>query len=237
MKSKKYSGPQSQHKLRKTLINELQRDQLTNKLEEIFPASVRFFHWGFAISLTVIILTGYILHQPLPFLALPYSKVFVLHVSFGWLASALFVFRFVDMLLRKDTTLIPSSQEVKSLRSLFAYYLFFRSNLPPYGHYNIGQKIVFGSWFLLFPFLVFISLASYWAGEHLDWVIKILGGIQILRMIKFTGTIYLTSTILLHIFLSLTENLSRLQAMITGYEQKPPINKNSQIGYGTRYKP
>jgi len=225
--NKKSQNSQLQLKLRKPVMKELHKENLIGRLGVGHPAPVRFFHWGFALSLTGIILSGLILHQPLPFLALPYGKVFVVHVSFGWLASAFFIFRLVDMLLRKDKTLLLSWQDIKNLPKLFAYYLFLRPSLPPYGQYDPGQKLIFGSWFLLFPFLVFISLASYWAGEHLDWVLKFLGGIQVLRMIKFTGAIYFISTILLHIYLSLTEDLSRLQSMVTGYEQKPP-EKNPQ---------
>lgn len=220
--NKKSQGSQPKLKLRKPVLNELEKEKLTQKVVESHPAPVRFFHWGFALSLTGIILSGLILHQPLPFLALPYGKVFVVHVSFGWTASAFFVFRLADMILRKDKTIIPSWQDIKNLPKLFAYYIYLRPSLPPHGQYNPGQKVIFGSWFLLFPFLVFISLASYWAGERLDWVIKFLGGIQVLRMIKFAGTIYFASTILLHIYLSVTEDLSKLQAMVTGYEQKAP---------------
>lgn len=225
--NKKRQDCQPQLKLRRPVLKELNKDHLSNHIKLRQPAPVRFFHWGFAFSLIVIIVTGLILHQPLLFLALPYNKAFVMHVSFGWLASAFFIYRLVDMLMRKDKTLLLSWQDIKNLPRVFAYYFYLRSDLPPYGRYNSGQKIIFTSWFLTFPFLVFISLASYWAGEHLDWVIKLLGGIQVLRIIKYFGAIYFASTILLHIYLGLTENLSKLQAMVTGYEQKNSEKKTA----------
>lgn len=222
MNNKKNQGYQPRLKLRKSLRKELAKEHLTAHLNVGFPAPVRFFHWGFTLSLTGILLSGLILHQPLPFLALSYGKVFVVHVTFGWLASAIFVFRIVDMFIRKDKTLLPSWQDIKDLPKLFAYYFYLRPSLPPHGQYNPGQKMIFSSWFLLFPFLVFISLASYWGGERLDWVIKLFGGIQVLRITKFIGTIYFISTIFLHTYLSFTEDLSKLQSMVTGYEQKAP---------------
>ncbi|MGI1659419.1 MAG: cytochrome b/b6 domain-containing protein [Desulfitobacterium sp.] len=222
LNKEKHQVCQPQPQLRKPVLKELQKGKLLDVLVPGFPAPVRVFHWGFALSLTGILLTGLVLHQPLPFLAFPYAKVFVAHVSFGWLASAFFIFRLVDMILRKDKTLFPSWQDFKDIPSLFAYYFYLRPTLPSQGFYNPGQKVIFSSWFLLFPFLVFISLASYWAGEHLDWVIQLLGGLQILRMIKYTGAIYFTTTILLHGYLSTTSDLSRLQSMVTGCEQKKP---------------
>ncbi len=206
--------------MRKVLEKELKIAKLIPKIKKGYPLPVRIFHWGFAISLTGIILTGLILHRPLPFLALPYSKVFIFHVTFGWLASAFFSLRLADMLIRRDKTLFPSLADLKSLPGLIAYYLFLRPHKPPSGQYNIGQKLMFISWFLLFPFLVVLSLASYFAGQHLDWVVKLIGGFQYLRLTKFLGSVYFTATILLHIYLSVTEDLSRLQSMVTGYEQK-----------------
>jgi len=221
-------------KLRKPVLKELKYENLLGHLTESAPPQVRFFHWGFALSLTGIILTGFVLHKPLPFLAVPYSKVYVFHVSFGWLATAFFVFRLADMLLRGDKTLIMTWQDFKQLPKIFAYYFYLRPNLPPHGKYNSGQKLIFATWFLLFPFLVFISLSSYWMGERLDWVIKLIGGLQYLRMIKYISAIYFTATILLHIYLNLTENLSRLQSMITGYEHEPPKKKSKSAIKPTR---
>jgi Ni/Fe-hydrogenase 1 B-type cytochrome subunit len=149
----------------------------------------------------------------------------VFHVSFGWTATALFTFRLVDMLVRKDKSLLLSWQSFKDVPKVFAYYFYLRPNLPPHTHYNPGQKLVFTSWLLLFPFIFFISFASYINGSRLDWVIKLAGGLQTIRMLKFMGAIYFASTIILHIYLSLTEDLSRLQSMVTGLEHKPPENK------------
>jgi Ni/Fe-hydrogenase 1 B-type cytochrome subunit len=208
--------------LRKPLAKEFQKAQLTQKVVVTQPAAVRIFHWGFTFSLTALILTGLELHKPLSFLAFQYGKVFIAHSVFGWLAISFFTLRLVDMLIRKDTSLIPTLKDLKSFPRLLAYYLFLRSTPPPSGKYNSGQKLIFSSWILLFAFIAFISMASYWAGEHLDWVPKLLGGFQVLRWIKFISLIYFSATIPLHIYLSLTEDVSRLQSMLSGYEQKSP---------------
>lgn len=214
--------------MRKTLQKELAREKVTN-LVEGFPLPVRIFHWGFAFALTGILLTGFILHKPLPFLALPYSKVVVYHAISGWLATAFFLFRLVDILIRKDKTLLPSLKEFKDIPKLLAYYLFLRPYKPPSGQYNIDQKLIFLSWLILFPFLVLLSLGSYFSGGPFDWVIKFIGGFQYLRMTKYLGAVYFTATILLHIYLSFTEDLSRLQSMVTGYEQKEKAPKNRDL--------
>lgn len=212
--------PQCQPQLRRPVAKQLQKAKLTQKVVLTQPAAVRIFHWGFAFSLTGLILTGVELHKPLSFLALPFSKVFVAHSVFAWLGLSFFTLRLVDMLLRKDTSFLPTWKDIKSFPRLLAYYFFLRSTPPPAGKYNSGQKLIFSSWLVLFAFVAFISMSSYWAGERLDWVPRLLGGFQVLRWIKFISLIYFSSTILLHIYLSFTEDLSRLQAMLSGYEQK-----------------
>lgn len=208
--------------MRKPIIKQFQKAHLSQAIVRTQPAAVRIFHWGFAFSLTGLILTGLELHQPLPFLAVTYSNVFILHSVFAWFSLSFFTLRLVDMLITKDSSLIPTWKDLKSFPRLLAYYLFLRSTPPPSGKYNSGQKLIFFSWFLLFAFVSFISMASYWADIHLDWVPKILGGFQVLRWIKFISLIYFSATIPLHIYLSITEDLSRLQAMVSGYEQKKP---------------
>lgn len=208
--------------LRKHLAKEFRKADLTSHIVITQRAAIRIFHWGFAFSLSGLIFTGLVLHRPPSFLALPFSSVWFAHIIFAWLGMSFWTLRVVDMILNKDTSVLPTWQDLKSFPSLLAYYLFLRDTPPPSGKYNSGQKIIFFSWLVLFAFICFISMASYWAGQHLDWVLRILGGFQVLRWIKFTALIYFVSTILLHIYLFLTQDLSRLQAMITGYEQKKP---------------
>ena len=208
--------------LRKPVAKQLKKAKLDQNVVLTQPAAVRIFHWGFAFSLTGLILTGLELHKPLSFIAVQFSKVFIAHSIFAWLALSFFALRLVDMLLRRDTSVLPTWKDLLSFPRLLAYYLFLRSTPPPGGKYNSGQKFIYFSWILLFAFIAFISMASYWAGEHLDWVPRLLGGFQVLRWIKFISLVYFSATIPLHIYLSLTEDLSRLQSMVSGYEQKNP---------------
>lgn len=222
LKHSKSLQSKCQPQLRKPLAKQLQKAKLTGNVVLTQPAAVRIFHWGFAFTLTGLILTGLELHKPLSFIAVQFSKVFIAHSILAWLALSFFALRLVDMILRKDTSLLLTWQDLKSSPRLLAYYLFLRSTPPPGGKYNSGQKLIFSSWLLLFAFIAFISMASYWAGEHLDWVPRLLGGFQVLRWIKFISLVYFSATIPLHIYLSLTEDLSRLQAMVSGHEQKNP---------------
>ncbi len=201
------------------------RKPVMKQLVQFQPIWVRVCHWGFAFSLTVVLLTGLELHQPASFLALRFSLVLKAHVVSNWLALGFLTIRLADALIRRDASLIPRIHDLKGFPKLMAYYFFLRSSPPPSRKYNSGQLVVYSSWILLFLAASFLGLASYWQGEHLIWLWRMVGGFQILRWIKFSITIYFLATIPLHIYLSLTEDISRLQAMVTGYERKPPTNK------------
>ena len=186
------------------------------------PIWVRIFHWGFAVSLTGILLSGLELHKPADFLILNYGLVLTAHVTFCWFAMGFVALRITDALIRRDDSLIPNRHDLKLFPKLLAYYFFLRSSPPPTRKYNCGQMLFYSSWILLFLVASLLGLTSYWQGKHLIWVWHLVGGFQVIRWIKYSVTIYFLATILLHIYLSLTENISRLQAMITGYERDPP---------------
>lgn len=208
-------------KLRKPLKKELMKGNVKGTFVQSQPIWVRIFHWGFAISLITVILTGLQLHRPPSFLALNFSKVLLAHIVFSWFALGFLAIRIIDALIRHDDSLIPKILDLKHFPQLMAYYFFLRSSPPPARKYNSGQLLIYFSWFVLFLLASFLGLTSYWQGEHLIWVWRLVGGFQVLRLTKFIISIYFLATIPVHIYLSLTEDISRLQAMITGYERKP----------------
>ena len=205
-------------------MKQLKKDNVKGTIMQFQPIWVRIYHWGFVISLTVVLLTGLQLHKPASFLALNFSKVLMFHLVFSWFSMGFVAIRIADLLIRRDDSLTPRIQDLKHFPQLMAYYFFLRSAPPPSRKYNGGQLLIYFSWFLLFTVASLLGLASYWQGKYLIWVWHMVGGFQVLRWIKFAITIYFLATIPIHIYLSLTEDISRLQAMVTGYERKPPNN-------------
>lgn len=212
-------------RMRTPVLKELKQASIKGKMILFQPIWVRIFHWGFTVSLTVVLLTGLELHKPANFLFLDYGKVLIGHLVFGWFAMGFVALRITDTLIRRDNSLIPKIHELKLVPKLMAYYFFLRPTPPPSRKYNSGQSLIYSLWILLFLIASFLGLVSYWQGKHLIWAWHLVGGFQVLRWIKFAITIYFLATIPVHIYLSLTENISRLQAMFTGYERKPPNNR------------
>ena len=208
-------------KIRKKFLEKLHEVKITPEgLVLTQPIRVRIFHWGFAFCMISILLSGFELNKPVRFLALNYGKVFMVHVTFCWLALGFLAFRITDAIIKRDKSLIPKICDLKSFPKLLSYYLFHRSNPPLSEKYNSGQKLVFFSWIILFIIASIFGFTSYWQGANGTWIIiRIFDGLQMVRWSKFVIAVYFASTIPLHIYLSVTEDLSKLQAMVTGYER------------------
>jgi len=185
------------------------------------PFTVRLFHWGFALSMTIVVFTGLVLHYPFPFLALNFGKVFVVHLSAGFTALGFLLLRLADMALRRDTSILPHLTDLKSFPKLMAYYLFIKPSPPPSGKYNSAQKLLFTSWITVALIAIFFGIMSYWI-ENFPWVLRLTGGAQGIKLIKFGAAAYFAVTVPVHLYLVFTQDPSRLQAIVTGYERLKP---------------
>lgn len=132
------------------------------------PVAVRLFHWGFASSMIVLLITGYELHKPSSFLAVSFSQTFGVHVTAAWLCLGFFAYRIADAILRKDKSYFVTIRELKNLPKLIGYYLFFREKLPPQDKYDIGEKLVFLMWFFVFAIASLFGFTSYYSVSILN---------------------------------------------------------------------
>ena len=207
-------------RLRKPLARQLSKANIVSELIISHPLWVRIFHWGFALSMIVIVLTGLNLHKPVSYFHIRHSDLLIIHISAGFCSFGFLSLRIADMLIRHDKSLFPTKRDIKNIPKFFSYYFFARNTLPPGGKYNVGAKITFLSWFIVTIIAGTLGLLSYWEGKYLTWLLHWLGGFQVTHWIKYFAAIYVGSTIILHIYLVLSHDLSKLQAMITGYEHK-----------------
>ena len=209
-------------KIRSRVSAELQSSKQSGGVVLIQPAPVRIFHWGFAFSMIVLLLTGFELHRPFSFIVVSFSQMFIYHVTAAWLCWGFLTYRIADMIIRKDNSWIVNRRDIKCLPKLASYYLFLRNSPPPHGKYHSAQKMELHVWLFVFSVASVLGFATYLSGEHFQWLLRITNGWQMVREIKFVSAIFFTATISHHIYLSVFINFSHLQAMISGYERKEP---------------
>lgn len=191
----------------------------------LFPAPVRIFHWIFAISLTIAILTGIVpgleayTRQPI----MPLRTVRLLHVSSGFICLGAVIFRAGYAFISGDYKDFGINlQDIKTLPALVKYYLFIEKNPPPLRtKLNIGQKFIYLSWLVAIIYLSLtgiLLLDSYFtAYGRFFYFLQRLILPQTNRFVRYHLTIYMIVTILVHIYLAHTEDIARSQAIITGW--------------------
>jgi Ni/Fe-hydrogenase 1 B-type cytochrome subunit len=179
--------------------------------------AVRFFHWANAITVLVLIYSGFNVAFPdrrFGFRSLAQTRR--IHLS----AASIFVFNLVARLYYALVSgdwrnLLVRLKDLKSLPQLAGYYLLLRPVEPPYGKYNPGEKLVFTIWSALLPIAGLLGgiLTKPNAFPHL---VKYLGGLSRVRQKLFLTSVVLAVTTTVHIYLALTGGQRRLKSIITG---------------------
>ena len=190
----------------------------------INPLPVRIFHWSLVVSLSTAIISGLEISFTRPLVALRIIRF--AHASAGLIALAVVFYRVGYAFISGDyKTFAINAEDIKTIPDLAKYYLFINKNPPPLRtKYNVGQKLIYLSWLLVILFLAFggiLLLNSFFItkGGVFVLVSRIILP-QRLRMVKFSLTIYMVITIMLHIYLAHTSDIAKAQAMFTGWVRK-----------------
>ena len=179
----------------------------------------RISHWLIVPVMTGVILTGlYITH---PFFALiPMRQVRYYHLILSAILSALVLARVYYALVTGDVrNFLLRRGDGKKLVQLMAYYFFLRQSKPYEAtKYNVGQRLIYSSWVFVFLLLAILGLILAAPERPLSLIFaRLLGDLQMIRLLKYILTIYFISTIFVHVYLSLTSDPAKFQAIFTGY--------------------
>ncbi len=176
------------------------------------------FHWIQVVLLSLAIITGLYMGNPFLGTAIPFKYVHYIHLMSNGILTGFILVRVYYSISTGDIRhFIPRRGDVKKSINLTAYYLFLRKEKPyDPGKYNVGQRIIYSSWF--FGWLFQVTTGVILANEStLDFAAKYFGGLQTIRLIHYLIAVYFVITIMLHIYLSSTTNPAILQSIFTGY--------------------
>jgi Ni/Fe-hydrogenase 1 B-type cytochrome subunit len=131
---------------------------------------------------------------------------------------------------RKTTDVIFTLRDWVNIPSFLRYVFFITEDHPNFGRYNPGQKLLFSFWFLTIIIAVTTGIILLFP-ENSQWFQRMLGGLNIIRILHFYVAIFFAMLIPLHLYLVFTESPANLQAMFTGYinkDIKPEIIKKEK---------
>lgn len=186
----------------------------------IHPRLTRIFHWTFAFCIVILLTSGYYIHNPIDLGTAYDMKInILLQTSFGFIATGIFtawVYHHIVTQAYKD--ILVKRRDAADLVGLMKYYLFMEKKPPGHGKYNSGQRIIYSSWIFFFIFMFVTGLILYLINFGDILPVPVL--IQKVRFYHFFGALWFLCTVPIHIYLVLTEDPAKLQAIFTGWVKK-----------------
>lgn len=184
------------------------------------PLPVRVFHWIMFVCVIILLFTGFYLHSPISYIKLPLSLIRKVHSMFGLILIANLAGQiYYYAATKKFTEILFLPGDFANIRSFTRYVLFITEGHPNFGRYNPGQKMLFTLWGLAVLAASFTSMILLFP-ERTFWIQRILGGLNVVRIVHYFIAIFFASSIPLHLYLVFTEEPAKLQAMFTGYVNK-----------------
>jgi Ni/Fe-hydrogenase 1 B-type cytochrome subunit len=180
----------------------------------------RVFHWLFAVGVTLLIFSGLYIHYPAD-LGRFYNmgtNVAIQKVAGVFTSGIFFSWVYYQILTQAYKDIVFKVRDIVDFKGLLKYYLFMEKKPPGYGKYNAGQKMIFTSWFIVFIFMFITGLVLYYA--DLGYFHQAPVEYQKVRFYHFLGALWFMATVPVHIYLVLTEDPAKLQAMFTGWLKK-----------------
>lgn len=197
-------------------------EELSNLYEEMTltqPLFTRIYHWVQFITLSILSFSGLYINAP-GWLNVKMKSITLWHLIAAYILVANFCgYVYYYSVTKYYHNVIFKFRDIKYLFGFFKYVFFFKDELPYYGKYNPGQKIVFTLWYLLIIFMTITGFVLYYPAQ-LQFMRIFLGELSNIRLLHYLGAIGFITTIPLHLYLVFTEDPAKLQAMFSGYIKK-----------------
>jgi len=180
----------------------------------------RIFHWLMFLSIMLLLISGFYIHNPFNLgVLLDMGTNVLVQLAAGFFASAVFAgWVYYYLVTGSYTDVWFRIQDIADFRGLMKYYFFLEEKPPVHGKYNAGQRLIFTSWFFVFIFMFLTGLALYMMNYNNIIPFGIIP--QKIRLYHFLGALWFLGTVPLHIYLALTEDPAKLQAIFTGWIRK-----------------
>lgn len=191
---------------------------MIKQMEERHSIWLRIFHWTNAIAIFILILTGFYIHAPETFrLFSNMDTPRAFHFAMGYVLLFGVIGRVYYAIVKKDykNVLFNPIPDIKNFPSMIKYYLFLSDSHPDYGKYNPGQKMMYTSWLVMAAIMIITGFILY--KPHLFMGLAgLMGGLLTVRVIHHVFTWFFVLSIVVHVYLDISEGIPVLKSIITG---------------------
>ncbi len=179
---------------------------------------IRIFHWVNAVSILLLILTGFQIHAPwMVKLFGPLSAARTIHFIAGYILLFSVIGRVYYAIVARDAKNIVYRpiQDTKNFPSMIKYYLFMSNSHPDYGKYNPGQKMMYTGWLFMAIIMIITGFILYKPALFMG-LGSALGGLVAIRVIHYIGTWLFVLSVIVHVYLDVSEGIPVLKSMFSG---------------------
>lgn len=202
--------------------------------KEAHPLPARVTHWVHVLCMIALAFSGFFIH--FPFGGLSMHQMRNVHFIAMWLVLINLVVRLVLVFTMKDANVkgtrevapdwinwIPQPENKGKFFRTITYYLFIQKKHPRTGKYNPLQKLAYVA---MQAFLVLQGITGFAIyGPTLglfDGLTAAVGGLMVMRMIHyFIMWVFILIT-MIHVYLSVAEDIEALPLMFLGKETPAP---------------
>lgn len=191
---------------------------MANNNEERHSIWIRTFHWINAVSILLLILTGFQIHAPWAVKLFGTTNAArMIHFIMAFVLCFSVIGRVYYAIAAKDAKNIVYQpvQDTKKLPSMMKYYLFMSDSHPDYGKYNPGQKAMYTGWVFMVILMAITGFILYKPALFMG-LANLLGGLVAIRLAHYIITWLFVLSILAHVYLDLSEGIPVLKSMFTG---------------------
>ncbi len=191
---------------------------MANKNQERHSIWIRVFHWVNAVSILLLIFTGFQIHAPWAFKMFgPTDAARMIHFIAAYILCASVVCRVYYAIAAKDAKNIVFRpiKDTKQMPSMMKYYLFMANSHPDYGKYNPGQKMMYTGWLVMVILMAITGFILYKPTLFMG-VSNALGGLVAIRLVHYILNWLFVLSVLAHLYLDISEGIPVLKSMVTG---------------------
>ena len=199
---------------------------------EVYSAFERLWHWLQALTILLLLLTGFEIHWPEEVHVFGFSYATTVHEALALLTIAnAFLALFYHLATGAIRQFLPEPRDFFSLAIAQAkYYLYgiFKGAHHPFEHgqgqkLNALQQITY---LLLLNFVLPVQVATgilMWKAQQWTGLVDGLGGLRTIASVHVLGAFFFFGFVLMHMYLATTGRTptSHLRAMIHGWDEVP----------------
>ncbi len=202
---------------------------------EAHPLLPVITHWVHLLSMVLLAFTGFYIHDP--FFEGDMQLMRTLHFIFMYVVLIALVARLYFLLFgfsapnkgtrerkRDVKAFLPQEENKGQFLQTIKYYLFLRKTHPISGKYNPLQKLAYTAMAVLLLAQAYTGFAIYGPSDQMAFFAAgadLMGGLMVIRQIHYLIMWLFIVITLIHVYLSVAEDVEALPLMFAWREKEP----------------